>query len=90
MQLTKYEKEMLEGAHGEAKKFAMEVLIRLGKIYGADRMVKIVSAHIMAHYGSLHDAGIELVEKFVNMGGESFVFLLRKTPLQYRLDIGKK
>ncbi|MCD6317771.1 aconitase X catalytic domain-containing protein, partial [Candidatus Aerophobetes bacterium] len=70
MRLTKYEQEMLEGDQGEAKKFAMEVLVRLGEIYGADRMIEIVSAQIMAHYGSLHDAGIELVEKFVKLGGK--------------------
>lgn len=70
MQLTIYEKEMVKGIHGQAKKFAMEVLIKLGEIYEADRMVEIVSAHVMAHYGSLHDAGVELVEKFVNLGGK--------------------
>ncbi|MDR1573802.1 MAG: aconitase X catalytic domain-containing protein [Clostridiales Family XIII bacterium] len=70
MEFTQYEKEMLAGDHGEAKKFAMTVLSKLGTIYGADNMVEVVSAQIMAHYGSLHDAGLELMEKFVAMGGE--------------------
>ncbi len=70
MELTKYEQEMLEGKYGEAKKFAMNVLVKLGNIFGADKMVEVVSAQIMAHYGSLHDAGLELVEKFVDMGGQ--------------------
>ena len=69
MQMTQYEQEMLEGAHGEAKKFAMTVLSKLGKVYGADRFVEVASAQIMAHYGSLHDAGLELAERFVSMGG---------------------
>lgn len=69
MELTKDEQEMLEGKHGKAKEFAMSVLVKLGEIYGADRMVDVVSAQIMAHYGSLHDAGLELSERFVEMGG---------------------
>jgi len=69
MELTKYEQEMLEGKHRKAKKFAMNILVKLGRIYGADKMVEVVSAHIMAHYGSLHDAGLELAENFVEMGG---------------------
>ena len=69
MELTKYEQEMLKGKHGKAKKFAMNILVKLGRIYGANKMVEVVSAQIMAHYGSLHDAGLELAEKFVEMGG---------------------
>jgi len=70
MELTRYEQEMLDGRHGEAKKFAMTILTKLGNIYGADRFVEVVSAQIMAHYGSLHDAGLELAEKFVALGGK--------------------
>jgi predicted aconitase len=70
LRLTHHEQEMLEGRHGEAKKFAMTVLAELGTIYGADGFVEVVSAHIMAHYGSLHDAGLELAERFVAMGGK--------------------
>lgn len=80
MELTAYEKQMLEGAHGPAPRFAMEVLVKLGQIYGADRMVEVASAQIMAHYGSLHDAGLELAEKFVALGGR-FVIPTTEDPL---------
>ncbi len=70
MEISGYEREMLEGRHGQAKKFAMEILYKLGRAYGADRFIQVASAHIMAHYGSLHDAGLELAEKFVTLGGK--------------------
>ena len=35
MQLTKKEKEMLEGKEGNAIKKSMEILVALGEIYGA-------------------------------------------------------
>lgn len=80
MELTAYEKRMLQGDQGPAPKFAMEVLVKLGQIYGADSMVEVSSAQIMAHYGSLHDAGLELAEKFVAMGGR-FVIPTTEDPL---------
>ncbi|MCB2190572.1 MAG: aconitase X catalytic domain-containing protein [Deltaproteobacteria bacterium] len=80
MQLTDYEKRMLEGGEGPAPRFAMEVLVKLGQIYGADRLVEVSSAQIMAHYGSLHDAGLELAEKFVALGGR-FIIPTTEDPL---------
>lgn len=45
MKLTKYEQEMLDGAHGEAKKLAMEGLIAFGEAVGAKEMVKVTFIH---------------------------------------------
>lgn len=47
----------------------MKMLTRVGDVYGADRLVPIASAHVLAHYGSLHDAGITMMEKFASAGG---------------------
>ncbi len=73
MELTAHEKRMLAGDLGPAPRFAMEVLVKLGQIYGADCLVEVASAQIMAHYGSLHDAGLELAEKFVALGGRFLI-----------------
>ena len=73
MELTAHEKRMLNGDLGPAPRFAMEVLVKLGQIYGADCLVEVASAQIMAHYGSLHDAGLELAEKFVALGGRFLI-----------------
>ena len=60
---------MLDGAAGEAKQLAMDVLHKIGDAMGAERFVKIVSVQAMAHFGSLHIAGRDWLEKLAGMGG---------------------
>lgn len=67
IQLSSYEKAILKGEMGEAKKFAMELIVKIGEIYQAKDLVQVSSAHILAHYGSLHDAGVEFYEKLVQL-----------------------
>lgn len=69
MKLTTYEKNMLSGFQGEAVKFAMQLIVKIGEIYEAGDLIKVSSSHILAHYGSLHEAGIELMEKIAHWGG---------------------
>ncbi|WP_066456521.1 aconitase X [Anaerotruncus rubiinfantis] len=45
MKLTDYEKELLNGDHGEAVQMAMRVLYDLGEYYGADDFVEITACH---------------------------------------------
>ncbi len=45
MRLTEYEKELLDGKHGEAVQMAMRVLCDLGEYYGAEEFVEIVACH---------------------------------------------
>ncbi len=45
MKLTEYEKKLLEGEKGEAVQMSMQVLYELGKNYGAEEFVEIVSCH---------------------------------------------
>lgn len=45
MKLTAYEKELLNGDHGEAVQMAMKVLYDLGEYYGAEEFVEIVACH---------------------------------------------
>ena len=54
---------------GEAKQFAMEIVSKVGDAVGADKLVPIKSAHVLAHYSSLHDAGVEVLERFARSGG---------------------
>ena len=46
IQLSSYEKAILKGEMGEAKKLAMELIVRIGKIYQAKDLVKISPAHV--------------------------------------------
>jgi len=70
MKLSNYEQKMLDGKQGKAVKFAMQLIVKIGEIYRAEKLVEISSAHILAHYGSLHDAGVEFYEKLVSFSGE--------------------
>lgn len=66
--LTGEEKQMLKGEFGEGIKFAIEIIVNIAHALEARELVEIKSSHILAHYGSLHDAGIELMEKLVRLG----------------------
>jgi hypothetical protein len=67
MRLTDDERAMLDGAHGEARRIALDGLVKLGRAFDAPDMVRIGYAHVhagMALY--LHD--VELVEEFAALG----------------------
>lgn len=64
MKLTPEETEMLAGKQGNGKKKAMELLVALGEIYGADRLVPITSAHLSGvSYKTIGEGGIEFLEE---------------------------
>lgn len=48
----------------------MEILSRVGDALKADSLVPIKSAHVLAHYSSLHEAGIDMLERFASSGGK--------------------
>ncbi len=71
MYLTKDEEALLRGEGGEAKRLAMEILVALGDIYGAERMVKVDSVHISGtSYTSCGDAGIHFLSRLVRSGAK--------------------
>ncbi len=48
-----------------AERKAMELLVALGDIYGADRLIEVTSVHVSgASYKIIGDAGLEFVEEF--------------------------
>lgn len=62
MQLTKYEEDMYNGEYGEGKAECMEILISLGKIYDAPKMIPITSAQVSGvSYKTIGDAGLDFV-----------------------------
>ena len=69
MHLDSAQEKMLRGDLGEASQFAMEIISKVGDAVGADELVPIRSAHVLAHYSSLHDAGVEVLERFADSGG---------------------
>jgi predicted aconitase len=62
MYLTKEEEKTLEGEHGETLRKAMEILVALGDIYGADSLIPVRSAQIAGvSYKTIGDAGLEWI-----------------------------
>jgi phosphomecalonate degydratase large subunit len=60
---------MLSGREGRAAQKSMEILVALGKIYGARRLVKVTSAQISGvSYKNLGDAGMEFLEELAQDG----------------------
>ena len=73
VRLSKEEESMLSGKEGEAKKIAMEVIMSLAESFQAESLIEISSVQAMAHYGSLHEAGLEWLEKLAALGGKCCV-----------------
>lgn len=73
MQLTKYEEDMYNGEYGEGKAECMEILVSLGKIYDAEKMIPITSAQVSGvSYKTIGDAGLDFV---VDLGKKADVTL---------------
>lgn len=63
MQLTRDEEAILAGEKGEGRRKAMELLVALGDIYGAKRLIPIASAHLSGvSYKTIGEGGIEFLE----------------------------
>lgn len=70
MELTPDEQRMLSGEDGPAAKKAMEILVALGTIYGADRMVPVTSVQIAGvSFDNLGEAGLEFLTEMADGGG---------------------
>ena len=71
MHLTKDEEKILEGEEGEARAFAMKVLVNLGDLENSERLVPIVSAHVSGvSYHTAGDALIKLLEDLNSKGAK--------------------
>ncbi|VVC03276.1 Uncharacterised protein [Candidatus Bilamarchaeum dharawalense] len=69
MKLTKEEQQMFNGEMGEAAQQSMEILVALGKIYGAEKMVEISSAQISGvSYKTIGQAGLEYLDDLARKG----------------------
>lgn len=70
MKLNDLEKAMLEGDRGPATRKAMEILVQLGDIYGAERMVPIRNAHMPgASVVVTGKAGARFIDDVAGQGG---------------------
>ncbi|MDG6900742.1 MAG: aconitase X catalytic domain-containing protein [Nitrososphaerota archaeon] len=69
MYLTTQEEKMLVGEEGRATQKAMQILVALGKIYGAERLVEVSSVQVSGvSYKNLGDAGLEFLNGLAEDG----------------------
>jgi len=63
MYLTKEEEKILDGEKGEVLERMFRLLVRLGDIYGADKMIPVGSVQVAGvSYKSIGDPGTEFLE----------------------------
>jgi predicted aconitase len=69
MELTPEEKEMLAGGAGFAARKSLEILVALGEIYGAERLLGVSSVQVAGvSYDNLGDAGLEFLDEMAADG----------------------
>ena len=69
MYLTEKEEKMLNGEEGYAVKKSMEILVALGNIYGAEKLIKVGSVQVAGvSYHNLGDAGLEFLNELAKDG----------------------
>jgi predicted aconitase len=74
MHLTSEENEMLAGAMGRATQKAMQILVALGNIYRAKRMIPVSSVQIAGvSYDNLGEAGLQFLSEMAEGGGRAVV-----------------
>ena len=64
MDLSRDEEEALAGEQGPGVQRAMELLVALGRIYDADRLIPIASAHLSGvSFKTIGDGGLDFLEE---------------------------
>ena len=66
MHLNDEERAMLAGEHGEPRRMALELQVRIGRVFDAPDFVEISQAHVMADTESLGETGVEFLESLAN------------------------
>ena len=75
MYLTREEESILNGEHGVAMQKAMRLVVAIGDIFNADRLLDIRSSQISGiSYKNIGDAGLELINDFKKLGGRIKTF----------------
>jgi len=72
MHLTRQEEKMLDGEYGWANQVSMKILVRLGELFGATRLIPVQSAHLSGvSYKHMGDASIDFLTALAEGGGKA-------------------
>ena len=74
MFLTREEEKALDGEYGPGLQLAMRILVKLGDLFGAERLLPVRSAHVSGiSYKTAGDAAIGFLEGLCEMGARASV-----------------
>jgi hypothetical protein len=74
MYLTKEEERIYDGEHGWANQVCIKILVRLGELFGADKLIPISSAHVSGvSYRTLGDAPSKFLEALAEANAKTKV-----------------
>ncbi len=69
MYLSRAEESLLKGARGDVAAKAMKILVTLGDMLGAEKMIKVSTAQVSGiSYLTIGDAGLDLLEDWSSSG----------------------
>ncbi|UXD21910.1 hypothetical protein IPA_09455 [Ignicoccus pacificus DSM 13166] len=75
MHLTREEERMLKGEYGEAMRIAMEIVVKVGEVLGADKLVDISHAHASGvSYGTIGEPGLHWLRELSSKGAKARVY----------------
>ena len=93
MFLTKKEEQMCDGEFGETVRKSMDILVALGDIYGASKLVDITSAQVSGvSYKTIGDAGLEYLQDLAVVNKETNKDYILGSAKMYKraLDVANK
>jgi predicted aconitase len=74
LNLTRTEERMLDGSYGEGTAIAMRLLVALGEVFEADRMIPVGSVQVSGvSYKTIRDPGIDFLEDLTRKGARAVV-----------------
>ncbi len=60
--LTDHEQDLLAGKHGAPRKWAMEMLLKVARMFDAENLVEVSQVHLMADTEATGEEGVRFVE----------------------------
>lgn len=77
---------MLEGEYGEAISIAMKILVAIGEVYGAERLIPIRSAHISGvSYANIGQEGLCFIKKLATGAKVKVLTTVNPTAIDLKL-----
>ncbi len=75
MYLTKDEEHMLSGEYGEGVQEAMRIIVKVGELLGAEKLVNISHAHASGvSYGTIGEPGLHWLKTLASKGAKARVY----------------